>query len=264
MATIVFVHAHPDDEASQTSGTMARAVAEGHRVVCIFATGGEQGTRPPALGHGSLADLRREEAEAAAEIIGTHRLVWLGYLDSGMHGWESNTSAGALWIADVDAATHQVTKILDEERADVVVGYDWHGGYGHPDHVMVHRITKAAVERARLKPRYLEASMNRDRLRRMMAEATAAGLIPPGEGWDVDAPQSDGNAVGSPESELAWAVDVSDWVDVKHAALTCYASQEDAVGMLSMPPEAFAVWMGEESFSELARPAGMVHGWPFA
>ena len=34
MATLVFVHAHPDDEASQTSGSMARAVAEGHQM-CI-------------------------------------------------------------------------------------------------------------------------------------------------------------------------------------------------------------------------------------
>ena len=43
MATIVYCHAHPDDEASQTSGTMARAAAEGHRVVVVFATNGEHG-----------------------------------------------------------------------------------------------------------------------------------------------------------------------------------------------------------------------------
>ena len=43
MATIVYLHAHPDDEASQTAGTMARASAEGHRVVVVFATNGDHG-----------------------------------------------------------------------------------------------------------------------------------------------------------------------------------------------------------------------------
>ena len=44
MAVIVFLHAHPDDESSQTAGTMARAAAEGHRVVEVFATNGDFGT----------------------------------------------------------------------------------------------------------------------------------------------------------------------------------------------------------------------------
>lgn len=241
---------------------MARAVAEGHRVVCVYATGGEHGTRPAALGDGSLAELRRQEAEAAAEVIGTHRVEWLGYLDSGMHGWESNGSAGALWIADLPPAIHQVTKILDQEAADVIVGYDWHGGYGHPDHVMVHRIARAAAERARKPLRYLEATMNRDRMREMIARASAAGLLPSGEEWDIDAPQADGNPVGTPEAELSWAVDVSEFLDLKRAALGCHSSQEDAAGMLSLPQAAFAAWMGTEHYREPARPAGMVSGWP--
>ncbi|MEC8920132.1 MAG: PIG-L family deacetylase, partial [Actinomycetota bacterium] len=33
MATVAFLHAHPDDEALATGGTMARLVDEGHRVV---------------------------------------------------------------------------------------------------------------------------------------------------------------------------------------------------------------------------------------
>ena len=35
MSTLVCFHAHPDDEAIQTGGTMARAHAEGHRVVLV-------------------------------------------------------------------------------------------------------------------------------------------------------------------------------------------------------------------------------------
>ena len=41
--TLVFVHAHPDDEALLTAGTMAKAAQEGHRVILIVATDGEAG-----------------------------------------------------------------------------------------------------------------------------------------------------------------------------------------------------------------------------
>ena len=60
MATIVFVHAHPDDEASLTSGSMARAAAEGHRVVLVVCTNGEHGESPDDLAPGeTLVERRR-------------------------------------------------------------------------------------------------------------------------------------------------------------------------------------------------------------
>ncbi len=126
MSTIVFVHAHPDDEASQTSGSIARAVAQGHRVVIVYATDGSQGSLPEGEA-GSLADLRRAEAEASAAVTGAQRLVWLPYHDSGMRGWDANAAAGAFMQADVDAVARQIADLLDEEDADAVVGYDWHG-----------------------------------------------------------------------------------------------------------------------------------------
>ena len=95
MATIVYLHAHPDDEASQTAGTMARAAAEGHRVVVVFATHGEHGeVAADAVEGETVADYRRREAEASAAAIGLARIVWLGYSDSGMSGWEQNDARG--------------------------------------------------------------------------------------------------------------------------------------------------------------------------
>jgi LmbE family N-acetylglucosaminyl deacetylase len=43
MSTIVFIHAHPDDEALLTGGTMALLAWAGHRVVLVTATAGEAG-----------------------------------------------------------------------------------------------------------------------------------------------------------------------------------------------------------------------------
>ena len=68
--TLVAFHAHPDDEALLTSGTMARAAAEGHRVVVVVATDGDLGSprtnspgRRAAVGERRLAELR-ESARA--------------------------------------------------------------------------------------------------------------------------------------------------------------------------------------------------------
>ncbi len=263
MSTIVFVHAHPDDEASQTSGTMTRLSAEGHRVVVVYATGGDHGTIPD--GHeGDLAELRRAEAEASAAVTGAQRLVWLDHRDSGMTGWDTNHAELAFMNADVDAAARQVADVLDEEDADVVVGYDWHGGYGHPDHVQVHRVVTRAVDLAARTPRHLQVTMNRDAARRLFQAARDAGAIGDEEAWDVDGPMDDGNPLGTPEAELHWAVDVSEYIPAKRAALAAHASQPDAAGMLLMPEEAFAAMMGHEHYIEEGRPAGMVVGWPFA
>src|SRR6476620_9686322 len=123
MSTIVYLHAHPDDEASQTSGAMARAVAEGHRVVVVFATYGEHGeVAADAVEGVSVADYRRREAEASAAAIGLARIVWLGYADSGMTGWEQNDAEGSFHQADLDEAARRLADVLDDEDADVLVG----------------------------------------------------------------------------------------------------------------------------------------------
>ena len=261
MSTIVFVHAHPDDEASQTSGSMARLTAEGHRVVVVYGTGGDHGTVPE--GHeGDLAELRRAEAEASAAVTGAQRLVWLDHRDSGMTGWDTNAHPDAFMNADVEGVARAIADVLDEEDADVVVGYDWHGGYGHPDHVMVHRVTERAVELAARRPRSLQVTMNRDAVRRMVAAAAEAGLAD--AGWDVDGPMDDGNPIGTPEAELHWAVEVGQYLPAKRAALAAHASQPDAAGLLALPEQVFAAMLGVEHYIEQGRPAGMVRGWPFA
>lgn len=262
MSTLVFVHAHPDDEASQTSGTMARAVREGHRVVLVYGTNGDHGEVPDDLGEGeSLATYRRREAAASAHVIGTHRVEWLGYDDSGMTGWDQNAHELSFHAADLDEAAGRLVAILDEEDADVVIGYDWHGGYGHPDHVKVHHVVRRAVQLASRRPRLLEQTMNRDHMRRLWQASKDAGGD---DDWNPDRAMDDGNPLGEPESELHWAVDVSDVIDVKRAALACHASQKTDVGMfLAMPLDFFRAGFGAEFFIEPGRTPGMVWAWPF-
>lgn len=263
MSTIVFLHAHPDDEASQTAGTMRLLVDAGHRVVCVYATGGEHGTVPPDLRAGeTVADRRRLEAQASARVLGTARVAGLGYADSGMTGWEQNFHGSSFHRADTEEAAARLAALLDEEDADVLVGYDWHGGYGHPDHVKVHRVARRAAELAARTPRELHATMNRDAVRRLYRAAREAGMVPEEDNWDPDAPADDGNPLGTPEAELHWHVDVRAVLGAKRAALACHASQEDVGWMMLMPEEQFAMMFGDEWYSERGRPPGLVSALP--
>jgi len=205
MGTLVAFHAHPDDEAIATGGSMARAHAEGHRVVLVVATGGEHGEVPDDLAVGeTLADRRRAETELSAAALGVDRVVWLGYADSGMTGWEANLDEASFWLADVDEAGRRLADVLLEERADVFTIYDWHGNYGHPDHIKVHQVgCRAEHMVADELPgmRVFEATMNRDELRRQMAQAREMGqsMTPDNveDEFDPDGPMDDGNPMGT-------------------------------------------------------------------
>lgn len=261
MATLAFVHAHPDDEAITTGGSMARASADGHRVVLVVCTNGELGEVPDDLADGeSLVDRRRAETERSAAVLGGHRIGWLGYRDSGMTGWEQNDDPRAFRRADPGEAAERLASVLREERADVVVVYDWHGVYGHPDHIQVHRVGHRAADRAGT-PKRFEATFNRDAARAGMAEMVASGA-PEFQDFDPAGPADDGNPFGEPESAISLAVDVSAFVAAKRAAITCHASQVTDTSMfLAMPEEVFARAFGIEWFIDPSAPPGMREGW---
>jgi LmbE family N-acetylglucosaminyl deacetylase len=271
MGTLVLLHAHPDDESMTTGGTIARAHDEGHRVVLVVATGGEHGERPDDLAPGeTLTDRRRTETEASAAVLGVDRLVWLGYHDSGMSGWEQNGDPRSFKAAPLDEAAGRLVDVLREERADVLTSYDWHGNYGHPDHVKVHQVGARAAElvAADLPAlRVFEATMNRDAMVRWFEEAKAQGirLAPEGaeeEDFDPSQPMDDGNPFGTPEAELTLQVDVTPYLARKRASIECHRSQvTDSAFFLAMPEEAFSTAFSSEWFIERGAPAGLRSGW---
>jgi LmbE family N-acetylglucosaminyl deacetylase len=263
MSTIVFVHAHPDDEGTLTSGSMIRASSEGHRVVVVFATHGEHGEQPEDLAPGeTVAHRRMAEAHRAAAVAGVAQVHWLGYADSGMAGWEANHDPAALLQADLDEAAARLAAIVDAEDAQVLVGYDWHGNYGHPDHVRVHQIVRRASGLCRrVRPRLFEATMNRDQWRELNQQAKAAGVE---DDFDPDAPMNDGNPLGTPEAEISLQVDVREQLAARREVLGCHASQvTDVQGMLSMPEEAFAAMFSFEHYIEVGSNGPMRRGWFF-
>jgi len=245
MATLVCFHAHPDDECIVTGGVMVKANKDGHRVVLVVATKGEKGEVPDGfLDPGeTLGERRVKETARAAEILGVHRLEFLGYTDSGMMGTPENDLEGSFWTADVDEAATKLAGILEEEQADVLTVYDDNGAYGHPDHIQVHRVGVRAAEIAGV-GRVYQSTINRDHLIRGLRER--ANETPEG----VDMPDFE-NApdFGKPEEVITCAFDASDFLDHKRDAMRAHASQiSEQSFFLQMPDDAFAYAFGTEWF----------------
>lgn len=250
MGTVVSLHAHPDDEALLTGGWLAQRAAAGDRVVLVFATDGDAGLASTAYGTGeSLAGRRRQEAEASARALGVARLVWLGYADSGMA--DSPTSGTRRFVDVLPAvAACRVAAVLDEERADVLTGYDANGGYGHPDHVHVHHVARAAQTLAFRPPRLLEATIDRTWLLRLLRLARPVARLLPG----LTLPDDD---TFTARCDVSVAVDVRDQLPAKRAALAAHVSQASGgvrtVALLHALPAPIARRvLGTEWFVEVA------------
>ncbi len=214
MATITFFHAHPDDEAIATGGTMASLAEQGHRVVLVTATRGELGEIPDGLLRAgeSLPERRNAELAEACRILGVARQTFLDYHDSGMAGEPTNDRPGSFAAADVVEAATALAAILMDERSDVLVIYDEHGGYGHPDHVQVHRVGMQAAEQAATPVVYI-STMNRDFFSTLVAQLDNSEWQPP-EGT-IDGIET----MGEPASRLTTEVDVTPWIDAKREAM---------------------------------------------
>ncbi|MBT8201396.1 MAG: PIG-L family deacetylase, partial [Acidimicrobiia bacterium] len=146
---LLVVHAHPDDEASKTAGTVATYADQGVRCVLITATGGEEGeVLNPVLDQpetqARLAEIRREELDASVRILGYTGLVLLGYRDSGMPDSEANARPDAFINIDEDEVVGRLVEIIRTEKPQVILGYDDHRHYQHPDHLRVHVTAIAA------------------------------------------------------------------------------------------------------------------------
>jgi LmbE family N-acetylglucosaminyl deacetylase len=252
MATLVCFHAHPDDESIATGGTMLLASQAGHRVVLVMATKGEQGEpNEGILAPGEDLGVRRvAEVYEAADILGVHRVEFLGYEDSGMIDEPSNENPDCFWQADVHEAATRLAAILQEEDADVFTIYDPNGGYGHPDHIQVHRVGTEAAELAGVS-RVFWSTMNRDEIQRMMAENPEMA-----ESMDDDREERvDSDSFGMPEADITHAIDVTAALQAKRDAMASHASQisqEDF--FLTLPEDAFAGAFGTEWY--------VAPGWP--
>jgi N-acetyl-1-D-myo-inositol-2-amino-2-deoxy-alpha-D-glucopyranoside deacetylase len=242
---LLLVHAHPDDEAIGSGVTMAKYAAEGAHVTLVTCTLGEEGeVLVPDLVHLAadrddlLGQHRIDELAVAMKELGVRDHRFLGgpgrYRDSGMMGTPTNDRPEAFWQADLDEAAAHLVTIVREIRPQVLVTYDDHGGYGHPDHIQAHRVAMRSVELA-ADPAFrrdlgepwqvakiywmaMPASLMRESIR-LLREAGDTTTF---EDWE---PEGEMPSMVVPDELVTTAVDGTAHVEAKLAAMRAHATQ---------------------------------------
>jgi LmbE family N-acetylglucosaminyl deacetylase len=254
MSTVVFFHAHPDDEVLLTGGTMALLASRGHRVVLVTATNGEAGlTAPPADGNQSaLGSRRAAEVNRAARLLGCAHVELLGYADSGS---AADPIPGSFATVSAAEPAEQLAAILRRERAAVVTGYDLAGGYGHRDHIQVHQVARTARTLAGT-PALLEATVDRRALQRTLRLTRLHRWY----GTEFAAPRFDN--LYSAHETITHRIDVTEFTDRKRAAMRAHATQLTGDSQLralarftSLPDPLFRLVFGHEWYVQVGRRA---------
>ena len=251
MATLLLVHAHPDDEAISTGGVMMKARADGNRVVLVTATRGEAGeihNMDPKETRPRLALIRTEELKAAGDILGVDRIELLGYRDSGMVDTADNRDPRSFHQAPLDEAAAKLAAVIRDERPDVVVTYAEDGIYGHPDHIKAHYITNAALdllEREGWAPKKLYyTAIPRSMMEEFMKQMPEEARQQQNSNMRVD---------GTPDELVTTRVDVHDYVEEKRKAFAAHVSQNDPNSWFAtMASQIYELAFGTEYY-QLAR-----------
>ncbi len=125
---IMIIAPHPDDSEFGVAGSVAKWVKEGKKVIYVICTGGEKGTSDPAVNPKELAKTRMKEQQAAADLLGVEKVIFLGYEDQ--------------TLEDTPAFRKEIVRQIRTYKPDMLVTADPYRRYiWHRDH----RITGQVV-----------------------------------------------------------------------------------------------------------------------
>lgn len=248
---LMAVHAHPDDESSKGAATMAKYAAEGHDVLVVTLTGGERGDiLNPAMDLPGIKDrlpeVRREEMAKAAAALGVQQ-QWLGFVDSGLPEGDPlpPLPEGSFATIPLEVATEALVRVVREFKPHVMITYDEHGGYPHPDHIRDHEVSMAAYEAAADPEQFPDAGepwsvaklyythgFIRDRMILFSDEYERIGQVSPFAEWLSKWDPERGNLMG----RVTTQVTCGDYFTKRDEALRAHATQIDPNGIFFAVP----------------------------
>jgi len=137
MKPVLGIFAHPDDEVFGPGGTLAKFAKEGRDVYLICVTDGDAGENGLDKKERALGEIRREELQESAEVLGIRKVFFLGYKDGSL----SNNLYHE--IAD------KIQKIVEEIKPEIIMTMEPRGVSGHLDHIAVSMITSFVFEKVK-------------------------------------------------------------------------------------------------------------------
>ena len=218
-ASLLVVLAHPDDEIFH-GGILMHLRQQGARVTLVCATNGEAGKPHPSIGavH-DLGALRTEELRLSCHRLGIDPPVLLGFHDSARGERQRHGDAHALANVDMLEVEATIRKVIEDVRPHVLLTFDPHGGYYHPDHLAIQRATTAAffssgAMGAVAPERLFYGTMLRDVFRGLADKSRGRGIT---DGLDPD-------VFGAAPEMIAVSFDASSFVQRKFLALAAHRS----------------------------------------
>jgi len=118
---VLVVAAHPDDAEWYAGGTLAKLARDGAALTYVICTEGEKGSYDPDANPLALAATRKQEQQAAADLLGVKQVIYLGHAD------------GAL--ENSPELRRQLTMLYRQHRPHLLIAFDpWKQYELHPDH----------------------------------------------------------------------------------------------------------------------------------
>jgi LmbE family N-acetylglucosaminyl deacetylase len=183
MKKILSIGAHPDDIEFGCGGTEAFLRKKGNDLIHVIATCGEEGSLTiPKM---ELAQIRNSESNASAAVLGVAEVHYLDLEDS--------------LVQYTKESKIKLVSLIRQFQPDIVFTHCSQDP--HPDHKVVHDLTKAAVMGAS-GPWHIEAG-----------------------GTPYVVPNVLGYEVWSPITQPQCYFDISDEIELKLLALSCHKSQ---------------------------------------
>jgi LmbE family N-acetylglucosaminyl deacetylase len=231
-ASLLVVLAHPDDEVFH-GGMLMHLSQQSVRITLVCATNGEAGKPHPSVGAvDDLGALRTEELRLSCQRLGIDPPVLLGFHDSARGERQRHGDAHALANVDMLDVEAAIRRVIEEVKPQVLLTFDPHGGYYHPDHLAVQRATTAAffssgVMGAAAPERLFYSTMLREVFRGLADQSRGRGIT---DGLDPD-------VFGTATEMIAVSFDAASFVQQKFLALAAHRSAFGVTEeMLSSPP----------------------------
>ena len=265
-ASVLVAFAHPDDEIFH-GGMLAHLAERGARVTLVCATDGEAGKPHPSVGPvADLGALRVGELRRSCERLGIDEPVLLRFHDSARKERQRHNDPHALANVDMLDVEAALRGIIADVKPHVVLTFEPHGGYYHPDHVAIHRATTAAffasgVLGADAPERLFYTGMLREVFLRFAEASRGRGFV---DGLDPDVFST------SPDM-VAVTFDARPYLERKLSALTAHQSAFGVTAdmLQSLPPPAAQMLRAFQPIVErevfvLGGTRGPVPRWPLA